>query len=859
MNHQTIATAQKAIHYYQSEVGSQRVTGGSLPDNAGLMVAVRPSGTPHQAEHSHNGNGFTPAHSASQDGTQAPLQALLLIADEGVDAFPLIAAFSEGATIGPTGDSVGPGTKKTLISWDADYIDADGSLTERYVISVAATLLPEHSAPMGEDDEPGPESAASKQTYTIAADERDTLETDGLTAPTTDQEAGERGDAEENPEHEVPSREAPSANEQSASERIVFQAHTVPETGAEDDSAELETVPQSEADTAELETAPPPEDAVKSRLATDNGPDDYVDVEISTDSAGPGLTPEHDPAPEQEPEAAAAHDEDARAVPDAQEAPVEDEEHVSRSASDHSAADEEPQFPPQAEAADYTSRAGSTAVQASEEDVPATTDMPEADTPEADTPEAGTPEADLPVSTDPGPQEEAHTTPEAPETSGTPAQSAEEDDGLPEAGADASADYQEQPIERLQYEEEQEDGADRSGQDAHASRSTETATYEGDASEEAEEADSHWIHTLTQGRTSTPEQRAYLIQARNSSKLAAKLRIKRPPEQPPRLAHIDTLPEPAIERVATSPEGPGIVMPMIRKGGTGKTTVALELAFMLARLFGDDGADTPSRTGRVLLADMNLTNPDLPERLHVSGNGRAGVKDLLAGEHISRVVNRTALANLDALFLLGRGDEEIAPLMRDLSDEETMRAVIRTMVRDGGYDVLVVDTANTLPAEAENPASFVMTMWASIADARYLILQPEKAAFKNAASFVRRLGSALGDDKPIVPVLNSFPLQKVYEEAPVTPDMANRRQAAIAAVEYFQNSEAYPVVPALNARGKKLANPLIVPDYPEEVRGFAAEGRALSMYSQTFANAYRSIALDAVRRMLDNRNPQERG
>lgn len=944
MNQQTTDTARKAIRFFQGQLGPNRITGGPLPGNAGLVVGIKPSpeqpaaaGSSHTSEQ--NGNG-----AAGSGAGSSTLDALLVVANRGEEDPPLIEALRDGERIGPAGDVVGEKTRHAILSWREDQIDTDGSMSESYVVSVAATLIqspPEPGDPSTRDEHQpaayqtdehdlASSSVAAEQTKDESssdpAEARSATDQQSDGEPTTAQGAEPRSCVDhkhsigqlpeegnpaqhqhsraEQPVSQQPSHSSYDDSEPATAETEQQSAHADPDRHDDDI---LEPVKENEGKdyspplASSGQSTPNELNAEPQRVEEPQAPD-HLDGEPDDTHVGQGEElPEPDIAYEQPPDAPEAEYEVD--TPDLDD--PADEEYLYGNAHEDAPGDAEDGTPaseqdtreleapverrPPQEQADASGAlqqpgeqvgieesGGEASEQAAQQtgqgfpadDVSTIQDTYSQGTPAAvDGPDQPRPgdirqqptyagnTDDGPVPSEPADQANATDQHDPVAGSGSsPAQIASE-------SAPVSSDTL-YPAGQGPNDPQPESGSESTrAQDGvqHTSTANPPADPPADPPETDDLEDPHsgWLEGLVSGNTPTPEQRAYYIGKQKASKLSAKLTFKKAPEPPPRLATVDPIPEQAIELIASSPKGPGIVMPMTSKGGTGKTTVAVELAFMLGMVAGAYGNNVGGRTGRVLLADMNINNPDLAERIQVDGAGRMGLKDLLNGEHLSRVVNRTALPNVDALFLLGKEDYDKADLPAVFSDERGMEAIISAVAGSGGYDMIVIDTSNTFPGEAYNPASYSLTMWAVAADARYLVLQPEIASFVNAARFAARMGSVLGETEAhTVPVLNRFPVSRVYEEAPITAKMAANRRDAIKAIKRLQEADGYPVTAAMDARGDPLKAPLYLPDYPEEVQGFGAEGRPLCMYSQTFAAAYHRIAMDAVRRIYDNRRPR---
>ena len=101
MHQLTLKSAQKAIAAFREEVGYRRVTGGLLPSRRGLVVAVKPGaeGSPPSGS---NANG-SPSGLGSAAG--APLQALLIVPDQGEDTAALLEELDQTGLTGTGGDS----------------------------------------------------------------------------------------------------------------------------------------------------------------------------------------------------------------------------------------------------------------------------------------------------------------------------------------------------------------------------------------------------------------------------------------------------------------------------------------------------------------------------------------------------------------------------------------------------------------------------------------------------------------------------------------------------------------------------------------------------------------------------------
>lgn len=806
MNPATKTTASKAIRYYQREFGRDRLTGGLLPTQNGLMVAVKqepsePSSSQQQAAAA-NGNGST----ASQHSSRA-LQALLIVPDKDAVRASLGEAIPSGHPIGPGGDLVTEQTRSDILTWREDELEPDGSLSESYVVSVAASLIHE---PPASDTAFEEALAEAQQAEARAAEEAHNDDYVAIAHDTTDSEADTTEMADAAPQARDGNEQQPAREDHPGSQPGSQDQYDVPEPNTQHNPPA-----EHQPEIHEAPEAPEQQDAKISvpELADTESPEQSPEQtsESSVDREGAAQPADGD---YRSTATVADHETEANEAGQAQSADEVDDSIGATECASHADVPRTEDAAGAAPSVAPATSSGSTHTPSSAEQQESTEEQGRDHEPDDD---PGASRASLQYPAGEGPRETVQ--PDSAEEDAT-----EEDfPGASEPGA--------QP-------QSPETGAGIGASDGHASSST------------------AWLEEMTAGASPTPEQRAYYIGKQKAQTLLSKLTFKRPPQEPPRLASISSpIQESAIARISNSRKGPGIVVPMISKGGTGKTTVAIELAFMLGLIAGAYGDYTAARTGKVLVVDMNITNPDLHRRLKVDGDGRMGLKDLISGERLSRVVNRTPLPNVDAMFLLGQGDNDKGELPRALKDPHTMEAIINTIAGKGGYDMIVVDTANTMPAEEDNEASYSLTMWALAADARYLILQPEKASLENGAWFTESLGRALGDDARTVPILNSLPMDKVYSEAPVTTKMRANRRDAMQAITRMQAAETNHIVPAIGPMGDELKMPLFIPDYPEEVRSFAAEGRPLCMYSQTFSNAYERIALDAVRRMLDNRKP----
>lgn len=891
MNPETRETARKAITFFRHELGDHRVTGGSLPEANGLIIAVKaadraegPSGYDSQEpRHALNGNGSATATVAATSTAPQALQALLVVADRDADGLTLMDPMTDGARVGPVGDLVGHGTRRATLYWHESNIEQDGTLSEAYVLSVAASLIQSPAADTADAGTPTvPRSVEDEandglpdNTPPGTGHDSEKLESGQCTGREEGNPgAGSTGSAPDDntPEIPRPNPAGPASLDRDPQATGDYDSYEPPaDTGRADQPSQPVSLDPSYREPAgkgsgdQVAQHSPPQEAGPSGTGDGRSHPGLPESPAGEDLAEPGLDAffaSMDPGqeadtystttPQQAPDPAVPEPQ----VPEpseslAPESPAREQPAPEADGPGRPASYQPDPYQPPGDAQDPQHYQDSP--QPSRDTAPG----PRVATPEPQmVPDANRAPAFGP-NADTGQLDHAR---QRPGLGDAPA-----GDGMPQTGL--SGTYHDPALQSLQRPPMNAPATHQENPQTEAAqteapigtehgwstppRSANPQTHE--THEERED----WLEQLATGKTQTPEQRAYLIGKQAAAKLSARLTLKKAPDPPPKLATIHPAPQPAIERIHEAARnaayGPGIVVPMISKGGTGKTTVAIETAFAFGMMFGAQGNNTSARTGRVLLVDVNLTNPDLAHRLWVDGAGKLGMKQLVEGEHLSRVVNRTALPNVDALFLLGRGDNDKGMLPSVFGDQRAMESLISEIAWNGGYDVIVVDTANTLPAEEDNPASYALTMWAAIADARYLILQPEVASFRNASSFAASLGEALGERANAVPVLNSFPVQKVYEEAPITSQMAAKRRASLAAIKRLEEMPEYPVVGAVGPKGHPLQTPLIVPDYPEEVRGFAAEGRPLSMFSQTFANAYSRIALDALRRILDNR------
>ncbi len=922
MNPETTLAVRKAIQYFSQNVERERLVGGAIPDDNGLIVALKPE---HKPDHN-NGAGDSgavptdppgsPAIGANGThhpgaGTPSELQGLLVIPDRGSDYGIIMEKIYDGTPVGSGGDVVSRDTRIEIASWSDDHLDTDGSLSAAYVASLGDRILnsaiktPAKEESREENQEDNKEPLSPEQLINAELDRAAaTGDYSRMPGQAPDTVAGAAEHTEERAEE--------------TEEQAAEQTTAGPEQAQIDDGAV-----ESE-HSLEHPSDRPSEDPSEG-LPGDSSEDITQDL---TEHVHHGSAPGADSGDDAKPAGVSATGEPTD-EPTKSRDPVEDEARVTGS---------EPYEAAQPEAPDEAELAGTP--QADEEDrqnkeqarqlqawiaehgdgafqrSPAEQEQQEHHQQEhhqqehhqreqtghqrhhdgdgrqhrqgAYAREDYAPEAplgqDIPGEYEERPQHAFRAFADSPGPAETPRAS-----DTHEEGSQGSRVYDPDAAKRREARIEPEDNPATSQEEEH-SRTTTSGRPENPGSPGGPEADQRpttysehirsglhedhperdaglqsetydWLAKLSTGKTQTPEQRQYLIAKHRSGKIVNKVLLKKKPQPPQQLA---TIPEPetgAIDKIADSDRGPGIVVPMISKGGTGKTTVSIETAFALAMMFGAHGNNTSSRTGRVLLLDMNLTNPDLAHRIAVDGSGTTGLKDLINGDHLSRVVNRTVLPNLDVMFLPGRRDNDKGILPDVLGDAYAMNSLISAFLTNQAYDAIVVDTANTLPGEEDNPASYALTMWANVADARYLVLQPEIASFRNAALFATRLKEALGyENSELVPVINSFPTKKVYDEAPITKAMADKRRATHEAVAVLEREPSIHVVkPRGQGDAQYLTTPLFVPDYPEEIRGFAAEGRPISMFSQTFASAYSRVALDAVRRMVNNRQDSNEG
>jgi len=224
---------------------------------------------------------------------------------------------------------------------------------------------------------------------------------------------------------------------------------------------------------------------------------------------------------------------------------------------------------------------------------------------------------------------------------------------------------------------------------------------------------------------------------------------------------------------------------MAPKGGTGKTAVATNLAWSLAR-----------KGRRVLLVDADVGNPSVRHFLGWDGETRCYLQDYLEqpGQPITRYVYQAANGRNGVLYVsfLSPDVDRMLDFMRSRYPPTALDDAVSAAMEEFGLDVAVIDTPAGL--------SYDSLVALHAADVVIIVVEPSPASWQgasNLAKLARRVQKELFLVVNLVPENHGDVVREAMGELSIrpiatigySPDLHNKLQNGSPVIEEESGSE----------------------------------------------------------------------